>query len=61
MDELEQLFNQAQKNRPNREEAIQAIYIARIQLESALKTINDIFTRENQYNMYKYLYENQNK
>lgn len=54
--EIAQEINDARKNRPTYEDAINAVYLARMHLRQAMKCLDDIFNRENRYRMCDNIY-----
>ena len=48
-------MKQARANRPKRDEAMNAIYDAYLQLKCTIKILEDVFTRENDYQIQKSL------
>ena len=50
--ELKRQIDDSELRRPTRDEAINAIYVAKFNLQHILDELNDIFNRENEYRLY---------
>lgn len=54
--ELKRQIENSELRRPTRDEAINAIYVAKFNLQHILDELNDIFNRENEFRLNQEIY-----